>query len=205
MHIQRRVIYSPSKKSEGKMEGNMAGSGVYSPNNNTQISERLPGYQYILRAKLDAIFIAIKTIQTTQTDTHIFRNNLNSIYLINNHVQHPTSQHHHHDKFLIATIIQKKWTLHLIHIHKVRAHTGIMGNEIADTQANKGTFKDKTSPTPHIHIAHTTPYWLASCPTATSDGAMRYLHKFITKEHDSREVRVAQNKFPYVDEWLSKK
>ena len=145
----------PSKNSEGQIEGNTTGSGVYSPNNNTQISGRLPRYQNILRAYLNTIFIAIKTIQTTQTDTHIFTNNLNSIYLINNHLQHPTSQHHHPNKFLTATIIQKQiWTPHLIHIHKVRAHTGIMGNEIADTLANKGTFKDKPSPRPHIHIAH---------------------------------------------------
>ena len=97
----------PSKNSEGQIEGNTVGSGIYSPNNNTQISERLPGYQNILRAELNAILIAIKTIQTTQTDTHIFTDNLNSIYLINNHIQRPTSQHHHPDKLLIAAIIHQ--------------------------------------------------------------------------------------------------
>ena len=180
------------------------GSRIYSSNNNTQISERLPGYQDILRADLNAILIAIKTIQTTQTNKHIFTNILNSIYLINNHIQHPTSQQHHPNKLLIAAIIhQIYWTPHLIHIHKVWAHTGNMGNEIADTLANEGTLKEKPSTTPHIHLAHATPYWLASCPTATHDGAIRNLHTFVTKAHDNHKVRAAQNILPYVDKWLS--
>ena len=81
----------PTKNSEGQIVGNTAGAGVYSPNNDTRIAKRLPGYQNILRAELYAIFLAIKNIKTTQTDTHIFTDSLNSIYLINNHIQHPTS------------------------------------------------------------------------------------------------------------------
>ena len=117
----------PSKNSEGQIVGNTTGSGLYSPNNNTQISERLSGYQNILRAELNAILIAIETIQTTQWDTHIFTDSLNIINLVNNHIQHPTSQHHHPDKLLIAAIIhQIYWTPHMIHIHKVQAHTGLV-------------------------------------------------------------------------------
>ena len=67
-----------------------------------------------------------------------------------------------------------------------------MGNEIADTLANEGTLKEKPSATPHVHLAHATPYWLASCPTATHDGAIRNLHTFVTKAHDNSEVRAAQ-------------
>ena len=57
--------------------------------------------------------------------------------------------------------------------------------------------------TPHIHIAHQTPYWLASCPTATHDEAIRNLRTFITKEHGNRETISAKHKFPYIDKWLS--
>ena len=63
----------PSTNPEGQIEGNTAGSGIYNPNNNIQISERLLGYKNILRVELNAILIAIKTIQTTQIDTHIYR------------------------------------------------------------------------------------------------------------------------------------
>jgi hypothetical protein len=136
--------------------------------------------------------------------THISTNNLNSIYLINNHIHRPTSQHHHPDKLLIAAIIhQIYWTPHLIHIHKVRAHIGILGNEKTDMLANEGTLKEKPTPTSHIHIAHTTPYWLASCPTTTHDGAIRNIHKFIIKEHKNHEMAIAQRKFPYVEKWLT--
>jgi ribonuclease HI len=129
----------PTINSEGHIEGNTAGSGVYSPNNNTKIAERLPGYQNILKAELNAILLAVKNIQLTKIDTHIFTDSLNSIYLINNHIHRPTSQHHHPDKLLIAAIVRQiYWTPHKIHIHKVRAHTGITGNEIADELANEG-------------------------------------------------------------------
>ena len=135
---------------------------------------------------------------------HIITDSLNNIYLINNHIQHPTSQHHHPDKLLIAANVRQiYWTPHTIHIHKVRAHSCITGNEIADTLANEGTLMEKPTNTPHIHIAHTTPYWLASCPTTTHDGAIRNLHSFITKERKNHEIGMAITKFPYVDKWLS--
>jgi len=80
---------------------------------------------------------------------------------------------------------------------------GIPGNEKADTLANEGTLKEKPTPTPHIHLAHTTCYWLASCPTTTHDGALRNIHKFVTKEHANREMAIAQRKFPYIEKWLT--
>lgn len=129
------------------------------------------------------------------------------MYAPKDHIQHPTSQQHHPDELLIATIIRQiYWTPHNIHMHKVRAHTGIQGNEMADKLANDGTLKDKpshTPHTPHIQIAHSTPYWLASSPTATHDGAIHNLHTFITKEHNTREATSIRHKFSYVDKWLS--
>ena len=128
----------------------------------------------------------------------------NNIYLISNHIQHPTSQQHHPDKLLVATVLhQIYWTPHLIHIHKVKAHTSIIGNKIAYTLANEGALKEKPTAAPQIHIAHATPYWLASCPTAMRDGAIQNLHTFVTKAHNYREVRTAQNRFSFVEKWLS--
>ena len=121
-------------------------------------SKATPRLPNILRAELNAIFIAIKTIQKIQIYMHIFTNSLNNIYLINNHIQHPTSQHHHPDKLLKASIVHHiYWTPHTIHIHKVHEHSSITGNEIADTLANEGTLIEKSTNTPRIHTAHTTP------------------------------------------------
>lgn len=54
---------------------------------------------------------------------HMFIENLNNIYLINNHIQHPTSQYHHPDKLWVAAIVYHiYWTPHKTHIHKVHAH-----------------------------------------------------------------------------------
>ena len=66
----------------------------------------------------------------------------------------------------------------------------------------EGTHIEKPTPTPHIHIAHTT-HWLAICPTATHDGAIRNLHTFVTQAHKNREIGMAKSKFPYVDKWVS--
>ena len=64
--------------------------------------------------------------------------------------------------------------------------------------------RDKPSTTPHIHIAHSTPYWLASCPTTTLNGAIRNLNTFTTKEHRTHETELAKRKFPYVDKMVGK-
>ena len=194
----------PTKNSEGQIVGDTAGFGEYNPNKNICIAEPLLRDQNILRAELNAILIAIQTIQTTQTNTHIYTDSLNNIYLISNHIQHPTSQHHHPDKLLIAAIIhQINWTPHLIQIHKVWAHTCIIGNNTVDTLANEGALKEKPNATPHKHIAHATPYWSASCPIATRDDAIRNMQTFVTKAHNHRQVRTTQHKYPYIEEWLS--
>ena len=72
--------------------------------------------------------------------------------------------------------------MHKISIHKVQGYIGITWNEIANTLANDGAHKDKATATPCIHVAHATPYWLASRPTTTHDEAIYNLHTFINKE-----------------------
>ena len=157
MHIHRRILHHPNQKLRRPNSGrhreiqNIQSQQKYTHSKKTTWTPKYP-YSRI------EILIAIQTIQTTtQIDTHIFTDSLN-IYLINNHIQHSTSQQPHSDKLLIVAIIhQIYWTPHLIHIYKVRAHTNIIGNEIADTLANEGALKEKPAATPHIHISHATP------------------------------------------------
>ena len=54
--------------------------------------------------------------------------------------------------------------------------------EVIDS-SNEGVHKNQSTPTPHIHIAHNTPYWLAHYPTATHDGSIWNLHTFVNKDH----------------------
>ena len=83
---------------------------------------------------------------------------------------------------LVAAIVhQIYWTPHKIYIHKVRAYIGIIGNKIVDTLVNEETFKDNPATTPCIHIAHTTPYWLASYHTATHNDTIRNLNTLKNK------------------------
>lgn len=53
---------------------------------------------------------------------------------------------------------------------------------------NEGVLKSRLTPTPHIHIAHNSPYWLACYPTTTHDGSIWNLHTFIKKDHRERET-----------------
>ena len=54
------------------------------------------------------------------------------------------------------------WTQHKTITQKTCAHSGILGNEYADTLANEGTLECPISSIPNIHIAHTVLYKLAN-------------------------------------------
>jgi hypothetical protein len=68
--------------------------------------------------------------------------------------------------------------------------------KIADILASEGTTKAKPTNTPHIHMAHPTPYWLANYPTTTHNEAIRNLRTFITKEHGTRETTSSKKEIP---------
>jgi len=137
-------------------------------------------------------------------DTHIFTCNLNSIYLIHNHIWHPSSQHNDPYKLLIATIVNHiTWTTHKITIQKVRAHTGITCNDIANQLANSGALLNKPDNTPMIHTTHTTPYWLNGVPTCSHTGAIRNLQNISLRNTQNQELRLAQSIFTYIEKWTS--
>jgi ribonuclease HI len=92
---------------------------------------------------------------------HIFTDSLNSLYLINTQMKHPTQQNDHPNKLLIVDIVKilKERTLPLT-IYKVRAHTNIAGNEEANKlvkEGNKKILEDEFPSEPH-EFAHSSPY-----------------------------------------------
>lgn len=89
-----------------------------------------------------------------------------------------------HKEPVLPTQPYHRLVTHKITIQKVRAHTCIEGNDIANTLANDGTTKLAITPIPHIHIAHTTP-----CRPA------KHTHTHKTKQKKQKEAKThkAQN------------
>jgi ribonuclease HI len=84
------------------------------------------------------------------------------LYLINTQIKHPTQQNNHPDKTILASIVNmlKNRTANT-YLHKVRAHTNIIGNEEANKLAKEGNkidFANDMLTQPH-EDAHSTPYW----------------------------------------------
>ena len=111
------------------------------------------------------------------------------MFLIHNHIRHPSSYHNHPNKLLLSTIVhQILWTKHNITILKVKAHIKILDNEIADQLANKGS----TTTNPHTHIVHTILYWLNGIPTSKHHEEICNLQTHTNKYHREQEVRKVQ-------------
>ena len=60
-------------------------------------------------------------------------------------------------------------------LQEVQAHIGIIGNEMVDQLANDKHLAQHT-PTPHYHIAHTTPSWLNGVPIGERNREICNLH-----------------------------
>lgn len=86
---------------------------------------------------------------------------------------------------------------------KVQAYTNITGNEIANQLVNIGTTLVTPNITPRIHVALNTSYQLNGVPTGTHIGTIRNLQAYINKNHQQKELRLAQSKFTFVDKWTS--
>jgi ribonuclease HI len=136
-------LFTPPKKlSENIWKPARAGYGIRNPLLKTNISRRLIGLQNILRAEISAIYhtLLILNQEFSQEPAHIFTDSLNSLYLINTQIKHPTQQNNHPNKTILALIVNllKNRTAPTT-LNKVRAHTNIIGNEEADKLAKEGS------------------------------------------------------------------
>ena len=83
-----------------------------------KILPRLPNIQPI---ELYTLFITLTTTKDQPQNTYIFTSNLNNIYLINNQICHPSSQHNHPDKLFNLAIVlgaHSIWHVWLHMVHK---------------------------------------------------------------------------------------
>jgi hypothetical protein len=112
----------PKLKNNDQWQRETTGYGIYNSTKNINISEHLPGLQNILRAEFTAIHHTIQLInrQFPTKPAHIFTDNLNSLYLLNTQITHPTHHNNHPDKVILASIVHMLQNrTHPLSIHKV--------------------------------------------------------------------------------------
>jgi ribonuclease HI len=132
-----------------------ASYGIYNKKTIIKLAYKLPVLQNILRIELTAIYDTIKLSTTNTEPIYIFIDSLNSIYLINARLRHPTSQNNHPDKLLLQEITNHiKDKTSPLYIHNARAHKNILGNEEADKLAKKGAELKTISITKQHYNAH---------------------------------------------------
>jgi ribonuclease HI len=155
----------PKKLSKNIWKPIKAGYGISNPLLKINISRRLLGLQNILRAQISAIYHTLVLIlkhEFPQEPAHFFTDSLNSLYLINTQIKHPTQQNNHPDKTALALIVKLlKNCSTPTTLHKVRAHTNNIGNEEANKLAKEDSKIDPENdmPTQSHENAHSTPYW----------------------------------------------
>jgi ribonuclease HI len=176
----------PKKLSENIWELARAGYGIWNPLLKINISKRLIGLQNILRAEISAIYhtLLILDQEFPHEPAQIFTDSLNSLYLINTQIKHPTQQNNHPDKTILALIVKllTNRTAPTI-LHKVRAHTNIKGNEEADKLAKESSkidLENDMSTQAHEN-AHSIPYWWCRDDDHPYKGPIRHLKPYLEK------------------------
>ena len=123
------------------------GIGVFSQRTNERLSFRTKIPMSILHAELAGILHAVEMdAQPGETSRHIYTDNLVSLHLLNKTRMLPSIMaRHKHGRTLRMILLKAGAKLQhgssteymSIHLYKVRAHSGIEGNEIADELAKR--------------------------------------------------------------------
>ena len=152
----------------------------------------------VVRAELVGIFHALQEYNKEE-HIHILTDSLTAIQkiqLLHSQPNQSTKDHHQHVLRMIAQAIETRGQAGLTtKINKVPAHTGIWGNEIADTAAKsvvsaiiKHTTEENipypewVEPTTVPMQPYRPPYFLTDDPPVNPDGTQRSPHVFTTKQ-----------------------
>jgi ribonuclease HI len=197
----------PKKQANGFWDLAQAGYGIWNSLLKITLPQRLIGLQNILRAEISAIHhtLQILTQEFPNEPAHIFTNSLNSLYLINTQIKHPTQQNNHPDKTILASIVNMlKNHIATTHLHKVRAHTNILGNEEADKLAKEGSKIVLVSDIPfHPHqSAHSTPYWWCREDDHPYRGPIQHLKSYLEKLEKEENDKLAKT-FDNINKWVN--
>ena len=160
-------------------QGTKTGAGIY--NATTKQSTHLdPGGQGSThtnnRAELCAILKALE--QNPQGTLTIYTDSLCSMHNIQKMVDWPTRLQESKHKEILTNIVAllgaRALAGHHTHIYKVRSHTGIKGNDAADTLAKEAAMQQGSPTLPSIHLgeqAHQGQHW----PTITKPGTNSHI------------------------------
>jgi ribonuclease HI len=169
------------------------GAAVYSPTGDNTVLVDPNGDEYtftITRAELAAIHAALD-VGAERDTLNIFTDSAASVYLIKKVIEHPTLLTYSKHLPLLQAILEqlRNRALHArpTNILKVRAHTGVLGNESADagaTSVSKGTAHAQRTCTVDNKPLHNI-WWVAREPEPTDETATRRmvsdLNRGITK------------------------
>jgi ribonuclease HI len=198
----------PKQDSDGFWIVETAGYSIYNSQKHIEIFKRLPGLQNILRVELIAIHHTLTLIQNqfSQEPTHTFTDSLNSFYLINTQLKHPSLHNNHPDKTILSTIASLLCShTQSISLNKVRAHANILGNSKADTLAKAGNTLPHRPPISDFEHVHSTPYylhkqWYFMCATPYN-GPICHLQAYIIKSYRKYNLEPLATSFPSISKW----
>ena len=205
-------FYPHVEISPGIWQAETASYDIYNAHKNLRISKRLPGLQNILRADLIAILetIIYNNSICPHEPSHIFTDSLNSIYLIKLQIIHLSQHNNHLHKTILSEIVtQLQHQIQPLTIYKVRAHSGIHSNEIADELAKDGRHLIHSPPSFQYEHAHSTPYylhkdkWKRNMVRTLYKGSIRHLQRYFIKHTNETYLKDTAIFFPNIDKWTS--
>ena len=140
-------------------------------------------------ALYDTLKLSIDSYQ--DEPIYIFMDSLNSLYLLNTQIRHPSLHTNDPDKTILFEMVQmlQKQT-HTLTIQKVRAHSNIVGNDKADKLAKAGYKFEYCFPFFPHEGAHSTPYflhkdfWIGNMSRTPYKGPIIYLQKQLAKHYN---------------------
>jgi ribonuclease HI len=197
----------PKQQANGFWDPAQTGYGIWNPLLKINLPQRLIGLQNILRAEISAIHHTLQILiqEFPNEPTHIFTDSLNSLYLINTQLKHPTLQNNHPDKTILTSIVSMlKNRTATTYLYKVRAHTNIIGNDEADKLAKERSKIILVSDIPyHPHEnAHSTPYWWSREDDHPFRGPIRHLKSYLEKLEKEENEKISKN-FDNINKWVN--
>ena len=158
-----------------------------------------------------AIYVTIKLSLSNYANelVFIFIDSLNSLYLLNTQIKHPSLHNNHPDKTILTQIIQMlQCRTQPTSIHKVKANSNITCNEIVDTLAKNGRQKQYFLPTEPQEFAHSTPYYFQKDEWIGMDhtpykGPIRNFQRYLIKYTTENHLTKLAHQFPNINKWTS--